>query len=171
MPRSPNAAGRLALRGLTRPAMEQRRRRVGCNGCCGGVFQRLALWHWARLLRSTNWTIILALPPSRGRLILKHQWRLIIHCPVRIAGNRTYHSGWGSVISLPGAGKRGSRASLDWTAEDGCPHISRTLRPVGAVETAVLDGFGDVFGFDGRQSFDVSDGAGYFEDAVVGAGA
>ena len=34
-----------------------------------------------------------------------------------------------------------------------------------------MDGFGDVFGFDGGGVFDVGDGAGDFEDAVVGAGA
>ncbi len=45
------------------------------------------------------------------------------------------------------------------------------LRPVGAVEGAVLDGFGYVFGFDLRGLFDVGDGAGYFQNAVVGAGA
>src|SRR5260370_27339505 len=45
------------------------------------------------------------------------------------------------------------------------------LRPVGAIQGAVLDGFGDVLGFDGRSFFDVGDGAGDFEDAVVGAGA
>ena len=48
---------------------------------------------------------------------------------------------------------------------------SVVLGPVGAVERAVLDGFGYVFGFDGRRLFDVGDGAGDFQDAVVGAGA
>ena len=48
---------------------------------------------------------------------------------------------------------------------------STVLGPVGPVERAVLDGFGYVFGFDGWRVFDVRDGAGYFEDAVVGAGA
>ena len=34
-----------------------------------------------------------------------------------------------------------------------------------------MDGFGDVFGVEVRGVFDVGDGAGDFEDAVVGAGA
>jgi hypothetical protein len=47
----------------------------------------------------------------------------------------------------------------------------RLLRPVGSIETTVLDGFGYVFGFDGWRFFDVGYGSGYFEDAVVGASA
>jgi hypothetical protein len=43
--------------------------------------------------------------------------------------------------------------------------------PVAAVEGAVLDGFGDVGNGDGGSGFEVGDGAGDFEDAVVGAGA
>ena len=51
-------------------------------------------------------------------------------------------------------------------------HIeSVVLGPVGAVEGAVLDGFGYVFGLDGWRLFDIGDGAGDLEDAVVGAGA
>jgi hypothetical protein len=45
------------------------------------------------------------------------------------------------------------------------------LGPVGAIEASVLDGFGDVFGFDVRGVFDVCDGTGNFQDAVVSAGA
>ena len=56
------------------------------------------------------------------------------------------------------------------------PHIlglaeGSGLRPVGAVEAAVLDGFGDVFGFEVGGVFEVGDGAGDFQNAVVGAGA
>ena len=53
------------------------------------------------------------------------------------------------------------------------PAIKRgqILCPVSAVERAVLDGFGDVFGFDVGGVFDIGDGAGDFQDAVVGAGA
>jgi hypothetical protein len=47
---------------------------------------------------------------------------------------------------------------------------SVVLGPVGSVEGAVLDGFGDVFGFDGWRFFDVGDGARDFQDAVVSAG-
>ena len=42
--------------------------------------------------------------------------------------------------------------------------------PVIAVEAAVLDGFGKVLGGDGGGFIEVGDGAGNFEDAVVGAG-
>jgi len=38
----------------------------------------------------------------------------------------------------------------------------KVLGPVGTIERAVLDGFGDVFGIGGRGLFDVSDGAGDF---------
>src|ERR1700687_646657 len=56
------------------------------------------------------------------------------------------------------------------------PHIlglveGSGLRPIGAVEAAVLDGFGDVFGFKIGRFFQIGNGAGYFQDAVVGAGA
>ena len=53
------------------------------------------------------------------------------------------------------------------------PAIKRgqVLGPVSAVERAVLDGFGDVFGFDVGGVFDIGDGAPDFQDAVVGAGA
>ena len=42
------------------------------------------------------------------------------------------------------------------------------LRPIRAIQTAVLDGFGDVFGLEVHGVFQVGDGAGYFQDAVVG---
>ncbi len=45
------------------------------------------------------------------------------------------------------------------------------LGPVGAIQASVLDGFGDVFGFDVRGVFDVGDGTGNLQDAVVSAGA
>src|ERR1700687_3402654 len=56
------------------------------------------------------------------------------------------------------------------------PHIlglveGSGLRPIGAVEAAVLDGFGDVFGFEVRRLFEVGDSAGHLQNAVVGAGA
>ena len=40
--------------------------------------------------------------------------------------------------------------------------------PVGAVEGAVLDGFAQVLGLDAGRAFQVCDGAGDFQDAVVG---
>src|ERR1700722_20778231 len=43
------------------------------------------------------------------------------------------------------------------------------LGPVGAIEASVLDGLGDVFGFDVRGVFDIGDGASDFQDAVVRA--
>lgn len=43
--------------------------------------------------------------------------------------------------------------------------------PGGAVEGAVADGFAHVVGEDGGGGVEVGDGAGHFEDAVVGAGA
>ena len=42
--------------------------------------------------------------------------------------------------------------------------------PVAAVERAVLNGLGEVGDGDGGGAFEVGDGAGYLEDAVVGAG-
>jgi hypothetical protein len=33
-----------------------------------------------------------------------------------------------------------------------------------------LDGFAEVLGLDGGGGFQIGDGAGYFQDAVVGAG-
>src|SRR5690348_415772 len=53
--------------------------------------------------------------------------------------------------------------------DDGFPLSA--LCPVGTVAGAVLDGFGEVFGFDGGGAVDVGDGAGDFQDAIVGAGA
>ena len=47
----------------------------------------------------------------------------------------------------------------------------RRLGPVTAIQGAVLDGFGDVGDGNGGGGGQVGDGAGYFEDAVVGAGA
>src|ERR1700730_9730277 len=46
----------------------------------------------------------------------------------------------------------------------------RLLGPVGAVQGAVLDGFAEVAGLDIFVGVEVGDGAGDFEDAVVGAG-
>ena len=42
--------------------------------------------------------------------------------------------------------------------------------PVAAVQGSVLNGFGDVFDGDVGFGGEVGDGAGDFEDAVVGAG-
>ncbi len=35
-----------------------------------------------------------------------------------------------------------------------------TSRPIGAVQGSILDGFGDVFGLEGRDALEVGDGAG-----------
>lgn len=43
-------------------------------------------------------------------------------------------------------------------------------RPVAAIQRAILDGFGDVGDGEVLGGFEVGDGAGDFEDAVVGAG-
>ena len=43
-------------------------------------------------------------------------------------------------------------------------------RPVLAVQVAVADGFGQVGGLDRLAAFQVGNGAGYLQDAVVGAG-
>ena len=48
--------------------------------------------------------------------------------------------------------------------------MSISLGPIRAVKRTVLDSFGDVFGLDLGSVFDVGDGAGDFEDAVVGTG-
>ena len=45
------------------------------------------------------------------------------------------------------------------------------IKVVAAVEVAVADGFHDVVLADGDAAFEVGDGAGNFQDAVVGAGA
>ena len=47
---------------------------------------------------------------------------------------------------------------------------SAGLAPIVAVEGAIVDGFGEVFGGDGRGGGKVGDGAGDLEDAVVAAG-
>jgi hypothetical protein len=39
-----------------------------------------------------------------------------------------------------------------------------------AVEGAVLNGFAEVLGLNVGEGFQVGDGAGYFEDAVMGPG-
>ena len=54
-----------------------------------------------------------------------------------------------------------------------CEHAgtNSTSSPVGAVQAAVLDGFRDVLGLEIRRIFQIGDGAGDFQDAVVGAGA
>lgn len=44
------------------------------------------------------------------------------------------------------------------------------LGPIAPVECAVLDSFGDVLDGDGWRGFEVGDGAGDFEDAIMGAG-
>lgn len=49
--------------------------------------------------------------------------------------------------------------------------LREVLRPVGAVERAVLNSFGDVFGLNEGSVFDIGDRAGDFQDAVVRAGA
>src|ERR1035438_2354691 len=48
--------------------------------------------------------------------------------------------------------------------------LRRSSGPVVAVEAAVLHGFGQMFGGDGGGFIEVGDGAGDFENAVVGAG-
>ncbi len=45
------------------------------------------------------------------------------------------------------------------------------LRPIGAIQTAVLNRFRDVFGLEIHRIFQIGDGAGDFENAVVSAGA
>ena len=45
------------------------------------------------------------------------------------------------------------------------------LRPVSAVQGPVLNGFGDMLGFDLRRLFDVSNRARDFQDSVMSAGA
>ena len=47
----------------------------------------------------------------------------------------------------------------------------RALSPVAAVEAVVLDGFGEVLGEDAVGIVEVGDGAGDFEETVVGTGA
>jgi hypothetical protein len=47
----------------------------------------------------------------------------------------------------------------------------RSLDPKRPIEGPILDGFADVLGGDAVGSGEIGDGAGDFEDAVVGAGA
>ena len=49
------------------------------------------------------------------------------------------------------------------------PHT--TLGPEGAVQSAILNCLGDVLGLDVENAFEVRDGAGYLQDAIVGTGA
>ena len=59
-----------------------------------------------------------------------------------------------------------------------CPVLERNLlflrrllfKLPAAVQVAVLDGFGDVSGTDIRRFFQIGDGAGNFQDAVIGPG-
>src|ERR1700683_2322206 len=44
------------------------------------------------------------------------------------------------------------------------------LRPIRAIQRAILNRLGDMLGLDVRRVFDVGDSAGDFQDAVVGAG-
>ena len=44
-------------------------------------------------------------------------------------------------------------------------------RPVSPIEGAILDGFSNVFGSDLRSAFEIGDGAGDFQNAIVRAGA
>ncbi len=46
----------------------------------------------------------------------------------------------------------------------------RESGPIGAIERPVLDGFSEVGDGEGRRAFQVGNGAGDFEDAIVGAG-
>src|SRR5690242_1708527 len=48
---------------------------------------------------------------------------------------------------------------------------SAILGPIGPVEGAILDGFSNVFGSDLRGAFEIGDGAGDFQNTVMGAGA
>src|SRR5919109_185521 len=48
--------------------------------------------------------------------------------------------------------------------------LSSSSGPEGAVEGAVLNGFGDVFGFNCGSALEVGDSPGDFQDAVMGAG-
>ena len=43
-------------------------------------------------------------------------------------------------------------------------------RPVLAVQVAVADGFGQVGGLDGLAAVEIGNGAGYFQDVVIGTG-
>jgi hypothetical protein len=66
---------------------------------------------------------------------------------------------------------------LSSVEEEGRHSPQATLRirensdPQCAIETAVLNGFADVFGSDGFAGIEVGDGAGNFENAIVGPGA
>ena len=48
--------------------------------------------------------------------------------------------------------------------------LNSSLCPAAAVEVAVADGFGEVFGLDVFAAIEVGYGAGNLEDAVVGTG-
>src|SRR5256885_6561588 len=47
--------------------------------------------------------------------------------------------------------------------------IQESLSPIGTIEGAVLNGFAEMFGFDGIRGVEIGDGARDFKDAVVGA--
>ena len=50
-------------------------------------------------------------------------------------------------------------------------HEFRPLSPIGPIQASILDGFGDVFGFEIGDVIQVSDCACDFQNAVVAAGA
>ena len=54
-----------------------------------------------------------------------------------------------------------SNSGLMRAGSDPSPH-EQDLRPEGAIQRSVLDGFGDVFWFDCGGAFQVGDGAGHF---------
>ena len=73
------------------------------------------------------------------------------------------------LVKVEEAGGHESIVDLDWV---GGPDTNRRsfLRPVGAVECSVLDGFGKVGNGEMLDAFEIGDGARDFENAIVGAG-
>ena len=45
------------------------------------------------------------------------------------------------------------------------------LRPIRPIQSPILNGFRNVLAFELESAFEVGDGAGHFQDAVVGTGA
>src|SRR5438552_15008582 len=68
---------------------------------------------------------------------------------------------YGEIQNVWGYDPNGAITNGKWLPE--------SLGPVGTVKRAVLDSFAEMFGFDGIRGVEIGDGAGDFEDAVVGA--
>src|SRR5438132_10135132 len=83
-----------------------------------------------------------------------------IQSGVRRQSGELCNLSYGEIRSVWGYDPNGAITDGKW--------IQESLSPVGTVEGAVLNGFAEVFRFDGIRGVEIGDSAG-FQDAVVGA--